>query len=117
MENFWNDPVTNLVLTDLLPNGLEFVSASTTTGSFNYPDWTLGTLNPGQLETLTLTAKTKMTNIYQSSQTYTNTVTNAQDQTDLNITTDNPSVNVTVNIIPPTTVITNRRITIRVNKN
>ncbi|MAU25934.1 MAG: hypothetical protein CMH48_10540 [Muricauda sp.] len=117
VENFWNDPVTNLVLTDLLPNGLEFVSASTTTGSFNYPDWTLGTLNPGQLETLTLTAKTKMTNIYQSSQTYTNTVTNAQDQTDLNITTDNPSVNVTVNIIPPTTVITNRRITIRVNKN
>ncbi|AKA34113.1 hypothetical protein VC82_432 [Flagellimonas lutaonensis] len=117
VENFWNDPVTNLVLTDILPNGLEFVSASTTTGSFNYPDWTLGTLNPGQLETLTLTAKTKMTNIYQSSQTYTNTVTNAQDQTDLNITTDNPRVNVTVNIIPPTTVITNRRITIRVNKN
>jgi len=117
VENFWDNPVTNLVLNDVLPNGLEFVSASVTAGSFAYPNWTVGTMNPGQLETLTLTATARMTNIYQSSQTYTNTVTNSQDQTDLNISTDSPSADVTVTMIPPTTVITNRRITFRVNRN
>ena len=117
VENFWDNPITNLVLNDLLPTGLEFVSASVTAGSFTYPNWTVGTMSPGQLETLTLTAKARITNIYQSSQIYTNTVTNSQDQTDLNISTDSPSVNVTVNMIPTTTVITNRRITFRVNKN
>ncbi|WP_345890714.1 DUF11 domain-containing protein [Croceivirga thetidis] len=117
VQNFWDNPVTNLVVTDLLPEGLEFVSATVTTGSFSYPNWTVGTVNPGDLETLTLTAKGVMTDIYQSSQTYTNTVTNTQDQTDLNITTDNPSTDVTVSMIQPTTVITNRRITVRVNKN
>lgn len=117
VENFWNEPITNLTLTDLLPNGLEFVSASISSGTFTYPNWTLGTLNSGQLETLNLTAKAVITNVYMNSQTYTNTVTNTQDQTDLNITTDNPSVTVTVNMIQPTKVITNRRITFRVNKN
>ncbi|WP_394970696.1 DUF11 domain-containing protein [uncultured Croceitalea sp.] len=116
VENFWNEPVTNLTLTDILPNGLEFISASVSAGTFTYPNWDLGTLNSGQLETLTLTANARITNTYLSTQTFTNTVTNTQDQTDLNITTDDSSENVTVNIIIPTTVITNRRITFRVNK-
>jgi hypothetical protein len=110
------DPVTNIVITDLLPDGLEFISASVPTGSFSYPNWNLGTLTQGQIETMTLTARARMTNIYVPSVTHTNTVTNAQDQLDNNIIADNPSVNVQVNILPPTTVITNRRITYRVNK-
>ena len=117
VENFWDNPITNLTVTDLLPAGLEFISSTVTTGTFTYPNWSVGTLSPGQLETLTLIAKGSITNIYQNAQTYTNTVTNSQDQTDLNISPDNPSVNVTVTMIQPTTVITNRRITIRVNKN
>ncbi|MEL6916614.1 MAG: DUF11 domain-containing protein [Bacteroidota bacterium] len=117
VENFWDESITNLIVTDILPNGLEFVSASVSSGTFTAPNWNLGTLNPGQLETLTLIVEASITNIYMSSQTYTNTATNTQDQTDLNITTDNPSVDVTVNRIPTTSVITNRRITIRVNRN
>ncbi len=117
VTNFWDNTATNLVVTDLLPNGLEFLSASVTSGSFSYPNWNVGSLNPGQLETLTLTARAGMVNIYNSSEVYTNTATNTQDQTDLNITTDNPSVDVTVNMIQPTTIITNRRITYRVNRN
>lgn len=116
VENFWNEPVTNLTLTDILPNGLEFVSATVSSGTFSYPDWNLNILNSGQLETLTLTSKVNITNIYMSSQTYSNTVTNTQDQNDLNITPDNPTADVTVNMIAPTTIITNRRITIRINK-
>ena len=116
VQNFWDDPVTNLVLTDILPDGLNFISATVSSGTFTNPNWNLGTLNPGQLETMTITAQARITNIYLSSQTLTNTVTNSQDQTDLNITTDDPSADVTVNMIAPTTVISNRRITIRVNK-
>ena len=117
VQNYWDNQVTNLVINDVLPTGLEFVSATVSSGSFSYPNWTIGSMNPGQLETLTLTAKAVMTNIYMTSQSYTNTVSNAQDQTDLNITPDNPNASVTVNRIQPTTVITNRRISVRVNKN
>lgn len=116
-ENFGYDPVTNLVVTDILPNGLEFISATATTGSFSYPNWNVGTLNRGQLETLNIVAKARITNIYMNTMTHTNTVTNSQDQTDSNITLDNPSVDVLVTMIAPTTIITNRRITVRVNKN
>ncbi|PRX54620.1 DUF11 domain-containing protein [Flagellimonas meridianipacifica] len=116
VESLGNDPVTNLQVTDLLPNGLDFVSATVSKGSFSYPNWSVGTMTRGELVTMTLVARAKMTNIYLTSMTYTNTITNSQDQTDNNITTDNPSVDVQVNFIPPTTVITNRRITIRVNK-
>ena len=116
VENVWGLSATNVVLTDMLPNGLTFVSASVSSGSFIYPNWTLGTMSANQLETMTLTARAKITNIYLNTQTYTNTVTNSQDQIDRNDTTDNPSVDVTVNRIPPTTVITNRRITTRVNR-
>lgn len=116
-ENFGFDPVTNLVVTDVLPSGLDFISATTSVGSFTYPNWNVGTLTQGQLETLTITARARMTNIYVSSVTHTNTVSNTQDQTDSNITPDSPSVDVQVNIIQPTTIITNRRITHRVNRN
>ncbi len=100
----------------VLSDGLEFISASVSTGSYSYPNWNLGTLTQGELVTMTLTARARMNNIYLSLVTHTNTVTNSQDQVDNNITTDNPSVNVQVNIVAPATVISNRRITIRVNK-
>jgi len=117
IENFWDKPVTGLLVADVLPSGLEFVSASVSSGVYSYPDWKIGTLDPGQLETLTLIAKAGITNIYLPSQTYVNTAKKKHDQTDLNITKDNPSVKVTVNRIPPKTVISNRRITTRVNRN
>lgn len=111
------NPVTNLVITDNLPTGLDFISATVTNGSFSYPNWNLGTMNSGDFETMTITAKALLTNIYLTSETHTNLVTNSQDQTDSNTTTDNPSANVQVNFVRPKSVITNRRITVRVNKN
>lgn len=116
VESLGIDPVTNIVITDVLPDGLEFISASVPIGSFSYPNWSLGTLNQGELVTMTLTARARMNNIYLSSVTHTNTVSNSQDQVDNNITADNPSVNVQVNRIAPASVISNRRITVRVNK-
>lgn len=114
VESLGLNPVTSLNITDNLPTGLNFISATVSTGSFTYPDWTIGTMNAGQIETMTLTAKALLTNTYLTSQTYTNTAVNSQDQTDSNTSTDNPSVDVQVNFVRPTTVISNRRITIRV---
>ena len=74
-------------------------------------------MSAGELVSMTLVTRSSLPNIYTSNATYTNTITNSQDQTDGNITTDNPSVDVEVNRIAPTTVITNRRITVRVNRN
>ena len=74
-------------------------------------------MNPGDLETLILVTKAGLENIYISSANYTNTVTTSQDQIDTNITTDDPSETITVNMVNPTSVITNRRITYRIKRN
>ncbi|WP_010517586.1 DUF11 domain-containing protein [Croceivirga radicis] len=116
VESLGRDPITNVVLTDVLPDGISLLSASQTKGSFNYPNWNIGTMNSGDLETLTLLTKVSLPDIYTKTATYTNTISNAQDQVDANITTDDPSETITVNFQAPQTVITNRRITVRVNK-
>ncbi|RYE16789.1 MAG: DUF11 domain-containing protein [Sphingobacteriales bacterium] len=58
VENFGPRPATNLVVNELLPAGLTFVSASPSSGSFddNNGNWTIGTLNTGVSQTLTLVA-------------------------------------------------------------
>ncbi|MCR1024762.1 DUF11 domain-containing protein [Cellulophaga baltica] len=117
VETLGIDAVTNLVLTDVLPSGLELISSSVSKGSFTYPNWNVGSMDSGDLETLTLITKAGLENVYVSTVDYTNTVSNTQDQTDSNTTTDDPSATVTVNKTVPTTVITNRKITYRVNRN
>ncbi|WP_282133671.1 DUF11 domain-containing protein [Cellulophaga baltica] len=117
VETLGIDSVTNLVLTDVLPSGLELISSSVSKGSFTYPNWNVGSMDSGDLETLTLVTKAGLENVYVSTVDYTNTVSNSQDQTDSNTTTDDPSATVTVNKTVPTTVITNRKITYRVNRN
>ncbi|MEM9000691.1 MAG: DUF11 domain-containing protein [Bacteroidota bacterium] len=116
VESLGYDPVTDLQISDILPNGLDFISATVSKGSFAYPNWFIGAMNQGELETMTLLTRARMNNVYLSSVIYTNTATNTQDQTDTNITTDNPSVDVQVNKVAPTSVLTNRRITFRGNK-
>ena len=117
VESLGVNNVTNLVLTDILPVGLELVSSSVSKGSFNSPDWTVGTMSQGELESLTLVTRARLNNIYITSASYTNTVTNSQDQTDANISADDPSETIIVTLEQPTTVITNRKITYRVKKN
>ncbi|MRX64931.1 DUF11 domain-containing protein, partial [Maribacter sp. RZ05] len=64
VETLGIDPVSNLVLTDVLPSGLELISSSISKGSFTYPDWNVGSMDPGDLETLTLVTKASLDNIY-----------------------------------------------------
>ncbi|WP_408030714.1 Calx-beta domain-containing protein, partial [Tenacibaculum xiamenense] len=82
------DPVTNLVITDILPTGLTLVSGTPTAGSWSSPNWTIGTMNSGEKHTLTLTATVNNDVL---SHYLVNTVTNSQDQVDGNNTVDDPS--------------------------
>ena len=57
---------TGVVVTDILQSGYTFVSASTTTGSYNNTTglWALGNLNAGASQTLTITATVMSSGIY-----------------------------------------------------
>lgn len=96
VENFGIDPATNLVVTDVMPSGLTIVSTTTSQGTWSAPNWNVGTLNSGQLETLTITASADSNNSIIPAVLVTNLATNSQDQTDNNITSDNPNVSVII---------------------
>ncbi|QCX00925.1 DUF11 domain-containing protein [Aggregatimonas sangjinii] len=88
VQNLGIDPDTNLVLTDNLPTGLTLVSAMPSFGTWTSPDWNIGTLNSGEIHSLTLTARADG---ILTETTVTNTVTNSQDQIDTNAVADDPS--------------------------
>ncbi|MEM9143595.1 MAG: DUF11 domain-containing protein [Bacteroidota bacterium] len=96
VQNYGFDPATNLVVTDLLPAGLSLVSASPSTGSWTAPDWNIGTLNRGVLETLTLVASADFNTLPVPVLNLVNTATNHQDQTDNNLTPDHPTAAILV---------------------
>ena len=56
VDNFGPDAATQVVVNDILPAGLTFVSASTSTGSYAGGVWTVGTVAAGGAATLTVTA-------------------------------------------------------------
>ena len=57
LENLGPSSALNVSLTDTLPAGLQFVSATSSTGSFAGGVWTLGTVTSGATPSLTLVAK------------------------------------------------------------
>ncbi|WP_306353267.1 gliding motility-associated C-terminal domain-containing protein [Flavobacterium sp. '19STA2R22 D10 B1'] len=66
VNNVGSGQFINLVVTELLPNGYAFVSASTSTGTYNQLSgfWSIPTLNAGQTATLTVTVKVLPTGEY-----------------------------------------------------
>jgi len=96
VQNNGVDPATNLIVSDALPAGLSLVSATPSSGTWSSPNWTIGTLTSGTLETLTITASADALNNIPY-KNLTNIAFNAQNQTDSNITEDNPFVTIIVN--------------------
>ncbi|AZQ57751.1 DUF11 domain-containing protein [Maribacter sp. MJ134] len=95
-QNFGIDPATNLVISDVLPTGLSLVSATPSVGSWSSPNWSVGTLTSGSLESIDIVAVADFNNQTLPSQYLLNTAINNQDQTDNNITSDSPSVAITI---------------------
>lgn len=85
--------VTNLVVKDDLPSGLTFVSATPGKGVWTTPNWTVGTLQPGEEGSIEIKA---LVGLDQGGNVLTNTVSNTQDQFDTNRTPDDPTETITV---------------------
>ena len=52
------DTANNINITDYLPSGLQFISATPSTGSYNGEIWTISSLNSGASATLSIVAQT-----------------------------------------------------------
>ncbi|MEG1228884.1 MAG: gliding motility-associated C-terminal domain-containing protein, partial [Flavobacterium sp.] len=85
--------VTNLVVKDDLPAGLTFVSATPGKGVWTTPNWTVGTLQPGEEGSIEIKA---IVGLDQGGNVLVNTVSNTQDQFDTNRTPDDPTETITV---------------------
>ncbi|MDG1398039.1 MAG: hypothetical protein P8P88_06595, partial [Polaribacter sp.] len=85
--------ITNTIITDLLPAGLTYVNATATKPSWNYPNWEIGTMLPGEKEELILEASVDQGT---AGQTITNVITNSQDQEDKNLTLDDDNETIVV---------------------
>ncbi|WP_300022165.1 T9SS type B sorting domain-containing protein [uncultured Maribacter sp.] len=94
-ENLYFNDITNLQVTDNIPEGLTLVQANTITGTFNGNVWNIGTLAPGEVATLTLEVTADEIDILPLLNLV-NIATNTQDQTDANITRDEPSARIIV---------------------
>ncbi|TMM30338.1 DUF11 domain-containing protein [Polaribacter aestuariivivens] len=94
---------TNLVITDVLPTGLTFVSEFAGSGVWNSSasTWTLATLPSGETRNLIIQATV---NAGTAGTSITNTISNTQDQTDSNSTADDDSETISVNQIDLFTV-------------
>jgi uncharacterized repeat protein (TIGR01451 family) len=57
LTNNGPDPATHVTVKDAMPAGLTLVSAAPSLGTYAAGIWTVGTVNPGALLTLTLTAR------------------------------------------------------------
>lgn len=100
VKNFGPDNATNVKATDILPAGLNFVSATSTLGSYATTTglWTIGNLNSASSTTLTITATVKDNT---QGQTIINSVTKSADQADPISTNDSSSANIVVNAPSP----------------
>lgn len=68
IENLGPDDATGVEVTDLLPDGLTFVSAAPSVGSYNDGTgvWTIGDLDDGVIETLVINATIETTGPYEN---------------------------------------------------
>ncbi|MEH6681628.1 MAG: gliding motility-associated C-terminal domain-containing protein [Sediminicola sp.] len=87
------DPITDLVITDQLPEGLTLLSATPSFGTWNSPNWTIGTMRSGEEHTLTLVAT--VDEVFEDIDLI-NTVTNTQNETDGNTIADTPTVQLSI---------------------
>jgi len=82
----------NVVVTDLMPDGLTFIRATMTSGSWTAPEWTIGTLANGATATLTLVARVNDGVLNPVINTATVTSTTHDPDTDDNTSTDETTV-------------------------
>lgn len=66
VSNTSNSTATNVVITDILQTGFEYISNTVTDGTWLAPTWTIGTMDPYQVSTLTMTVKVNCLGAYEN---------------------------------------------------
>lgn len=84
---------TELIITDAIPAGLTFISAASSDGTWTTPNWNIGLLKSGTIETLTIQVQVDAGT---GAQTIINTISKSQTQTDSDNTTDDLEESITV---------------------
>ncbi|MBC5838125.1 DUF7507 domain-containing protein [Flavobacterium muglaense] len=87
------NPVNNLVITDLLPAELSFVSATPAKGTWTAPYWNIGQMTNGEVFSITIKAKV---NEVSATTTVANTVSNSQTEVEADVITDDDTEAVTI---------------------
>ncbi|MBW1297073.1 DUF7507 domain-containing protein, partial [Aquimarina litoralis] len=93
VESLGQDPVSNLVINDLLPAELSFGTVTPSFGTWSAPNWTIGDMFAGEVHTLTIEATV---NEVSADVTVTNTISNTQTEVDTNALPDDPTEDVTI---------------------
>ncbi|QOD60112.1 DUF11 domain-containing protein [Polaribacter haliotis] len=93
VESFGLQPVTNLVVKDIFPTELDLISVTPSQGTWNSPNWTIGTMEAGELFTLKFVSKVPNK---PDEGTFSNVVSNTQDQTDSNLSVDDLTESFTI---------------------
>ena len=84
------------MVTDIVPAGLTVLSGTPDNGTWNNPNWTIGTINSGEEFTLVLQASVDNLPFNSTVTSFTNTVSHTQDQTDNNFKADDLSETISV---------------------
>ncbi|MGY3795598.1 DUF7507 domain-containing protein [Aquimarina sp. 433] len=93
VESLGQDPVSNLVINDILPSELSFGTVTPSFGTWSEPNWNIGDMFPGEVHTLTIEATV---NEVSADVTVTNTINNTQTEVDTNALPDDPTEDVTI---------------------
>ncbi|MGJ8661779.1 MAG: DUF7507 domain-containing protein, partial [Bacteroidota bacterium] len=93
VEHLGVNQVTDLVINDLLPSELTFVSGTPTYGSWTAPDWTIGNMFSGELHTIEIVATV---NEVTASTTVTNLISNTQNEVEGDVLVDDDTEDVTI---------------------
>ncbi|MDF4204971.1 Ig-like domain-containing protein [Maribacter sp. SA7] len=96
VESLGLDDTTGLVITDELPTGLTLVSATPSKGTWSAPNWNVGDMVRGEKQSIVIVASADDIDAPFPTKSITNTISNTQDQTDSNSSTDDTSEKITI---------------------
>ncbi|WBX73326.1 gliding motility-associated C-terminal domain-containing protein [Tenacibaculum pacificus] len=93
VEHLGINPVTNLVIEDLLPSELNFQTVTPSFGTWTAPNWIIGDMFSGEIHTLIVKA---IVNEVPTGITVTNTINNTQTEVEADVLTDDPTEDITI---------------------
>ncbi len=96
VQSLGQEDLTNLNIEEALPQGLSVIDALASKGSWLEPNWTIGDMTPGEIQSIFITVRVDGLPEGAATNVITNIVFNTQDQADGNRAEDSPEASVEV---------------------